>query len=284
MNYLKLDKERLKEALAVEKKKYDGYKAKNFKLDISRGNPCVEQLNLSNPMLDILTDKSSLTTESGADLRNYSLLDGIPEIKRLYADILNVEERQIIAGGSSSLNMMYDAVQRGLQFGFGGQKPWNKLEKVRFICPSPGYDRHFSLTKALGIEMITVKINIDGPDMDEVERLASNDESVKGIWCVPRFSNPTGITYSDETVKRLARMSAAPDFRVFWDNAYAIHVLKDGAKELLDILPECEKAGNPDRAFIFASTSKVTFSGAGVGFFASSEANIKEAKAVISMQ
>jgi DNA-binding transcriptional MocR family regulator len=280
-----MSKEKLKERLEEQRIKYGEFKAENLRLDMSRGKPCREQLDLSAPMLDVLSGASDMKTENGFDTRNYALLDGIPEIKRLYADVLNVKEGQIIAGGSSSLNMMYDTVQRGMQFGFGGFTPWNKLEKVKFVCPAPGYDRHFAVTETFGIEMVAAEMTEDGPDMDAVEKICGDDGSVKGIWCVPRFSNPTGAVYSDETVGRLAAMkTAAEDFRIFWDNAYSVHALRDGARELADILPECEKAGNPDRVFIFASTSKVTFAGGGVAFFASSGRNIKEAKAIMSMQ
>jgi DNA-binding transcriptional MocR family regulator len=279
-----MSKIELEKNLKAEKEVYEKFCAQAIKLDMSRGKPCKEQLDLSLKMLDLARSASDLKTENGFDARNYAILDGIPEIKRLYADILNVEEREIIAGGSSSLDMMYDAVQRGMQFGFGGLAPWNCLEKIKFLCPSPGYDRHFSICGLFGIEMIPIGLNDDGPDMDEIEKLCAADGSIKGIWCVPRFSNPTGIIYSDEVVRRLSKMKAAEDFRIFWDNAYAIHVLNDGARELLDILPECKKAGNPDRVFIFSSTSKVTFAGAGVAFFASSEKNIKEAKNILSIQ
>jgi DNA-binding transcriptional MocR family regulator len=284
MNYLKMSKTELENDLKLRREQYGNFCAKNLKLDMSRGKPCKEQLDLSLEMLDTVNSASDLKTENGFDTRNYALVDGIPEIKRLYAEILNVKESEIIAGGASSLNMMYDTVQRGMQFGFGGFAPWNKAEKIKFLCPAPGYDRHFSLCEIFGIEMIAVGIGADGPDMDEVERLCESDGSVKGIWCVPRFSNPTGAVYSDETVRRLAKMKAAGDFRIFWDNAYAVHAFKNEAKELLDILTECKAAGNPDRAFIFTSTSKVTFAGAGAAFFASSEKNIAEAKAVLSMQ
>jgi DNA-binding transcriptional MocR family regulator len=278
-----MSKTELENNLKTELEKYDGFCAKALKLDMSRGKPCKEQLNLSLKMLDEVNSASDMKTENGFDARNYAILDGIPEIKRLYADVLNVKESEIIAGGASSLNMMYDTVQRGMQFGFGGFAPWNSLEKIKFLCPSPGYDRHFSICEIFGIEMIPVEMNGDGPDMDKIEELCGADDSIKGIWCVPKFSNPTGIIYSDAVARRLANMKAAEDFRIFWDNAYSIHALKDGA-ELLDILPECRKAGNPDRVFIFSSTSKVTFAGAGVAFFASSEKNIKEAKSVLAMQ
>jgi DNA-binding transcriptional MocR family regulator len=279
-----MSKIELENDLQIQQKRYEEFCEKALKLDMSRGKPCKEQLNLSLKMLDEANSASDLKTENGFDARNYAIVDGIPEIKRLYAEILNVKTSEIIAGGASSLNMMYDTVQRGMQFGFGGFSPWNKLEKIKFLCPSPGYDRHFSICQLFGIEMIPVAMKDDGPDMDEVEKLCAADESVKGIWCVPRFSNPTGTVYSDAVVGRLANMKAAGDFRIFWDNAYAIHALKDGAGELLDILPECEKAGNPDRAFIFSSTSKVTFAGAGVAFFASSERNIAEVKTFLTVQ
>ncbi|MDR1939897.1 MAG: aminotransferase class I/II-fold pyridoxal phosphate-dependent enzyme [Clostridiales bacterium] len=282
-NYLELSPAERAGLLAAEQKKYRDFKAKNLKLDMSRGKPCREQLDLSLPMLTDATF-AAYTTDGGADARNYGTLEGIIEIRRLYADVLGVAAEQIIAGGSSSLNMMYDAVQRGMQFGFGGCAPWNKSDKIKFLCPVPGYDRHFAVTELFGIEMIAVELKSDGPDADEIERLCAADDSIKGIWCVPRFSNPTGAVYSEETSKRLASMKAAPDFRIFWDNAYAVHTLTDDAPDAPDIIAECKRAGNPDRAFVFTSTSKVTFAGAGVAFFASSESNIKEAKSVMGMQ
>src|SRR5699024_2785348 len=224
------------------------------------------QLDLSMPMLDVINSSSDMTTENGTDVRNYGLLDGIPEAKKLMGDMMDADPSQVIVWGNSSLNIMYDCVARSVLFGVMGSTPWSKLDKVKFLCPVPGYDRHFGVTEQFGIEMINVPVLADGPDMDMVEEYVNNDPAVKGIWCVPVYANPTGSVYSEETVKRMAALKpAAKDFRIYWDNAYCVHHLFDEEEKqakVLNILEECEKAGNPDMVYQFCSTSKVTFAGA----------------------
>lgn len=265
------------------KKRYEIFKSQNLNLDMSRGKPCKEQLSLSDGLLSCL---DSYKTKDGTDCRNYGGVDGIPEAKELFSQMLEVSKNEIIIGGNSSLNMMYDSIARAMVFGvYGGKKPWSKFEKVKFLCPSPGYDRHFAICELFGIEMITVEMKKDGPDMDEVEKLAAQDESIKGIWCVPMYSNPDGITYSDKVVDRLASMKTrAEDFRIFWDNAYCVHHLSDDHDYLKNILEACKTAGNSDRVYIFSSTSKITFPGAGVAMMAASENNINLAKKHLSIQ
>ena len=265
---------------------YEQLCAKGLKLNMSRGNPGPDQLDLSMGMLrDWPGDEpDAWIVEGGADARNYGLLDGIPEAKKFFGELLDVTPAQIIVGPQASLNLMYDALSRAVLYGILGSTPWGKLPKVRFLCPVPGYDRHFRITEKLGFELITVPMNETGPDMDVVEELVK-DETVKGMWCVPRFSNPSGIVYSDETVRRIAALKpAAADFRVMWDNAYCVHALYPDAPQVLNILEECEKAGNPDLAYEFASTSKITFPGAGISAFASSPANIAEQKKWLGIQ
>lgn len=263
--------------------KFEGYKNKNFNLDMSRGKPCVEQLNLSN---DIYREAFNMNfiSEDGVDCRNYGIVDGLSEMKRIFAQILEVSEEEIILGDSSSLSLMYGTIEKAFIHGLLNSEPWKKLEKVKFLCPSPGYDRHFAICELFNIEMITVPMKDDGPDMDMVEKLAAEDEFIKGIWCTPIYSNPTGVTYSDEAVKRFATMKTkAKDFKIFWDAAYIVHHL-DGEEKLLNILSECKKAGNPDRVFIFTSTSKISFPGAGVAAMACSVENAKHLKKLISIQ
>ena len=274
-----------KELLDLQKEllaEYQSQKDKGLKLDISRGKPSKEQLDLSMPMLDVLGSDSDMHAEDGTDVRNYGLLDGIPEAKKLMGDLMGVDPSQVIVGGNSSLNIMYDMVARSELFGVMGSTPWSRLDKVKFLCPVPGYDRHFAVTEQFGIELINVPILEDGPDMDAVEEYVNNDPAVKGIWCVPVYANPTGSVYSEETVKRLAALKpAAKDFRIYWDNAYCVHHLFDEEEKqakVLNILEECEKAGNPDMVYQFCSTSKVTFAGAGVAALSSSPANIADIK------
>lgn len=260
------------------KARYGEFQRRGLALDLTRGKPCPEQLDLSLKMLDIL-GPDDYKTRNGADCRNYGGLDGIPEAKRLFADYMEVAPEELIAAGNSSLNLMYDTFMRAMVHGLEEEcPPWGRLETVRFLCPSPGYDRHFSICEYLGMEMIPVEMTDDGPDMDTVERLVAEDETVKGIWCVPKYSNPTGVVYSDTTVERLASMpTKAKDFRIFWDNAYAVHHLTDERPGLKPILDACKAAKNPDRVFMFGSTSKISFPGAGVGIMAGSRRNMEEA-------
>lgn len=283
MLYNEMNKEQLAAEKARLEQEYAQHKAKGLKLDMSRGKPAPAQLDLSMEMMNLPIDYKA---ENGFDCRNYGVLDGIPEAKKLFADMLGVAADEILVGGNSSLQLMYDTIIRALQLGvLGSDKPWCKNDKVKFLCPAPGYDRHFAICQSLGIEMITVAYKADGPDMDEVERLVSSDEQIKGIWCVPMYSNPTGITYSDAVVKRMAALNpAAKDFRIFWDNAYCVHHLSDDCDSLLNILDECKKAGNPDMVFEFASTSKVSFPGSGVAVMAASKANIDFVKSQMTYQ
>ena len=286
MLYTQMTKEQLSAEKQKLEKEYDAYKAKGLKLDMSRGKPAPEQLNLSLDMLLHCLD-GNYKSSNGIDCRNYGVLDGIPEAKALFTEMLGVNNDEIIVGGNSSLQLMYDTLIRAMQLGvLGSDKPWCKYESVKFICPAPGYDRHFAICEALGIEMIPVAYKEDGPDMDEVERLAASDESIKGIWCVPMYSNPTGITYSDEVVKRFAALKpAAKDFRIFWDNAYCVHHLSDADRDhLLNIIDECKKAGNPDLVLEFTSTSKISFPGGGLAVIAASKANIDFIKSQMTYQ
>ncbi len=255
---------------------YEEEKAKGLKLDMSRGKPGFSQLALSMPMLDVINSESDMRTMLGNDTRNYGDLDGIGECRRIMANMMSVEKDNVVICGNSSLNIMYDTVASSMTHGVNGSMPWCKLDKVKFLCPVPGYDRHFRITEFFGIEMISIPLNENGPDMDMVEQYVNNDPAVKGIWCVPKYSNPTGISYSDEVVKRFANLKpAAEDFRIYWDNAYCIHHLyEDKQDEILNILEECTKAGNPNMVYIFASTSKVTFPGSGVAAIASSFENV----------
>ena len=287
---MKKYQEMTREELLQEKTELEAEFAKikemGLNLDMSRGKPGSDQLDLAMPMLDVLTSKEVIQSENGTDLRNYGIVDGIPEAKKLVADMVGVKPEQVIVYGNSSLNIMYDQVARAEMFGICGNTPWSKLEKVKFLCPVPGYDRHFAITEDFGIEMINIPMTADGPDMDMVEQYVNNDEAVKGIWCIPKYSNPEGVVYSDETVKRFAALKpAAKDFRIFWDNAYAVHHLyEDQQAEILNILELCEQAGNPDMVFEFCSTSKVSFPGAGIAAIATSEANIADIKKRLTIQ
>lgn len=284
--YANMTKEQLLEEEAKLRQVYQEYQGKGLQLDMSRGKPSPEQLDLAMELLNALDTETVMKAENGLDVRNYGGLDGIPEAKRLMADMMDVKPEQVIVCGNSSLNTMYDMVARGMLKGFLGETPWCKLDKVKFLCPVPGYDRHFAVTEHFGVEMINVPMTEDGPDMDMVEALVSKDDAIKGMWCVPKYSNPQGVVYSDETVRRLAAMKpAAKDFRIFWDNAYAVHHLygEENGK-LLNILEECEKAGNPDMVFEFASTSKVSFAGGGISGIAASEANLADIKKSLTIQ
>ena len=275
----------LKEQLEQE---FVDVKGKGLKLDMSRGKPSVAQLDMGMDIFDVLNSGSDLTSMDGVDVRNYGVLDGLAEAKHMMADIMGVSAEQVIVYGNASLNVMYDAVSSAMTHGVMGGTPWCKLDKVKFLCPAPGYDRHFAITQHFGIEMITVPMTPQGPDMDMVERLVAGDDSIKGIWCVPKYSNPQGYSYSDETVRRFANLKpAAKDFRIFWDNAYAVHHLYDEEERqdrILEILGECEKAGNPDMVYEFASTSKISFSGAGVAAIASSQKNLECIRRTMAIQ
>lgn len=283
--YTQMSREELMELKETLDKEYQEAKAKGLQLDMSRGKPSPAQLDLSMPLLDELNSSSDMKAESGIDCRNYGNLDGLSEAKELMAAMMDTKPENVIVFGNASLTIMYDTVARSMLHGVLGSTPWCKLDKVKFLCPVPGYDRHFAITEQFGIEMIPVPMTENGPDMDMVEELTSKDASIKGIWCVPKYSNPQGIVYSDETVKRFAALKpAAEDFRIYWDNAYIIHDLYDETVPLLDILSECEKAGNPDMVYEFASTSKVSFAGAGISAMASSKANIESVKKIITVQ
>ena len=285
-HYQEMSREELTQELTLLEEEYAKIKDMGLALDMSRGKPGADQLDLSMDMMDVLDSKSVLKSENGTDLRNYGILDGIPEAKKLMADVVGAKPENVIVYGNSSLNIMYDQISRAEVFGFCGNTPWSRLDQVKFLCPVPGYDRHFAITEKFGIEMINIPMTEDGPDMDLVEKYVNSDPSVKGIWCVPKYSNPQGVVYSDETVRRFAALKpAAADFRIFWDNAYVVHHLyEDNQAEILNILEECKKAGNPDMVFEFCSTSKVTFPGAGIAALAASEANIADIKNNLTIQ
>lgn len=283
-------KNRSKEELLREKSlleaQYRDFQGKGLKLDMSRGKPSAAQLDLSMGMMDVLDCFTDLKCEAGIDCRNYGVMDGIPEAKRLLGELIEVPAENIIIYGNSSLNVMFDVVSHAYTHGVMGMTPWCKLDKVKFLCPVPGYDRHFSITEYFGIEMINVPMTPDGPDMDMVEALVSEDEAIKGIWCVPKYSNPQGYTYSDETVRRFAALKpAAKDFRIFWDNAYNVHHLYGEPQDvILELLAECEKAGNPDMVYKFSSTSKISFPGSGVAAISASKANLDDLRTQLTIQ
>ena len=285
--YAEMSREELlaeRDALTIE---YKGYEEAGLSLNMARGKPSPSQLELSMDMLDVLSKNDVLKSESGDDVRNYGVVEGISEAKKLMADIMECDPSQVLVFGNASLNIMYDTVSRCYTFGTGGCEPWGKQGGIKFLCPVPGYDRHFAVTEDFGIEMINIPMSADGPDMDMVEQYVNNDPAVKGIWCVPKYSNPQ-VVYSDETVRRFAALKpAAKDFRIFWDNAYCVHHLFPEAErqgKLLNILEECEKAGNPDMVYEFASTSKITFAGAGISALAASAGNLAEIKKHLVIQ
>ncbi len=284
--YAEMTPEELTAEIAELKKEYKRYQNMELQLDMSRGKPCAEQLDLSMGLMDALHSNADLICEDGTDCRNYGVLEGIPEAKQLIGDMMENHPDNILIFGNSSLNVMYDAIARAMTHGIMGNTPWCKLDHVKFLCPVPGYDRHFAITEYFGIEMIPVPMSPEGPDMDMVEEMVAGDEAIKGIWCVPKYSNPQGYSYSDETVRRFARLKpAARDFRIFWDNAYGIHHLYDHDQDyLIEILAECKRAGNPDMVYKFASTSKITFPGSGIAAMATSLNNLEDIKRQIKVQ
>lgn len=282
IEFAKMDSKTLQEYREGLIKRYEDFKSQKLKYDMSRGKPCKEQLDLSMGMLDITDYKSC----NGTDCRNYGVIDGIVEAKQLFAKLLEADPDKVIIGGNSSLTMIYDTIARAMSFGMlGSEVPWGKLPKVKFLCPSPGYDRHFAMCELFGIEMVVVDMRSDGPDINAIEKLVAEDEAVKGIFCVPKYSNPDGITFSDNIVDRLARMKTkAKDFRIFWDNAYAVHHLFSKGDRLKNILEACKDAENEDRVFIYTSTSKISFPGAGIAMMAASKANINMIKKQLLIQ
>jgi len=286
--YSEMTIDELESTLEKEMARYEEFKSRGIALDMSRGKPSKAQLDLSEGLLTVLKNNEDCYTEAGMDCRNYGGLEGIPEARKLMGQLMGAPADQVIVCGNASLTIMFDTVARGFTHGFLGNTPWCKLDKVKFLCPVPGYDRHFGITEHFGVEMINIPMTEEGPDMDLVEKYVNGDPAVKGIWCVPKYSNPQGIVYSKKTVERFSKLKpAAPDFRIFWDNAYALHRLAtepDARDELANILELCEANGNPDMAFLFASTSKITYAGAGISAFASSKANVAEMKKHMSYQ
>ncbi|SFB27243.1 DNA-binding transcriptional regulator, MocR family, contains an aminotransferase domain [Acetitomaculum ruminis DSM 5522] len=285
-SYLKMSKNELSAEIERLRKKYKKYQGLELKLDMSRGKPCLEQLDLSMGMMDALNSEADLSCEDGTDCRNYGVLEGIHEARVLIGDMMENNPDNILIYGNSSLNVMYDQIARSYIQGVMGNTPWCKLDKVKWLCPVPGYDRHFAITEYFGIEMIPVPMSKKGPDMDMIEDLVAKDESIKGIWCVPKYSNPQGYSYNDETVRRFARLKpAAKDFRIYWDNAYGVHHLYDDHQDyLIEILAECKRAGNPDLVYKFSSTSKITFPGSGIAAIATSPNNLEDIREQLRQQ
>ena len=284
--YKDLSKEELQSLQRELQEKFAKIKEEGISLDMSRGKPGADQLDLSLPMLDVLNSESTFKGVQGMDLRNYGILEGITEIRELFGELLEAPTDHVIVYGNSSLNVMYDLIAKAMIHGIAGNTPWCKLDKVKFLCPVPGYDRHFAITESFGIEMIAIPMDENGPDMDLVEQYVNNDAAVKGIWNIPKYSNPSGVVYSDEVVRRFANLKpAAPDFRIFWDNAYAIHhVFVENKAQVLNIVEECEKAGNPDMYYELCSTSKITFPGAGIAALVTSPANVADIKKYMTVQ
>lgn len=284
--YQELSKSELEALKSDLEKQFEDAKGKGLKLDMSRGKPSPAQLDTVMPLLSVVNETSVVASENGTDCRNYGVLDGLPEAKKFMADMIGTKAENVIVCGNASLTIMYDAVSRSMTHGVLGNTPWCKQDALKFLCPVPGYDRHFKITENFGIEMISIPMTENGPDMDQVEKYVQEDSSVKGIWCVPKYSNPQGYSYSDETVKRFAALKpAAPDFRIYWDNAYCVHDLYEDRKDtILDIISECEKAGNPNMVFEFCSTSKVSFAGAGISAVASSKENLEWFKKSMTIQ
>ncbi len=283
--YQSLSKEELLRVKAALKEEYQEFKALGLTLNMARGKPCSEQLDLSLAMLDGLTSESCLLAATGDDCRNYGIADGLPEMRQFFGELLGVPAKNVYAGGNSSLHLMFDTVSCGDTSGFDGCDPWFKQGSVKFLCPVPGYDRHFAICEYFGIDMINIPMTETGPDMDMVEKMVSEDPSIKGIWCVPKYSNPQGVTYSDETVRRFAALKpAAKDFKIFWDNAYCVHELTDNPAQLLNIYEECEKNGTTNMLFMFCSTSKITFAGGGVAAMAGGDDNMAKIRKHFSFQ
>ena len=284
--YTEMTKDELREEHERLENEYKKYSYTPLNLNMARGKPSPAQLDLSMHMMDVLNSKADLKCEDGTDCRNYGVLSGIPEAKELFADMMEVNPDNIIIFGNSSLNVMFDCISRSYTHGVMGSTPWCKLPKVKWLCVVPGYDRHFKITEFFGFEMINVPMLPTGPDMDMVEKLVSEDDAIKGIWCVPKYSNPTGNSYSDETVRRFARLKpAAADFRIYWDNAYTVHHLYDDRQDhLIEILAECKRAGNPDLVYKFASTSKISFPGSGVAMLAASLNNLEDINKFMTTQ
>ena len=286
MNYLSLDGAARKAELDALYAEYNKIKAGGISLDLSRGKPGADQLDITMGMLGVISHSNDCFTETGFDCRNYGNLDGLPEAKRLFSELLGIAPERIFIGGNSSLNMMYDTIARAMIYGMGeGNTPWSQQGAIKFICLTPGYDRHFAICETFGIDMIPVELREDGPDMDVIRELVQNDPQIKGIWCVPKYSNPSGTVFSDEVVRQFAALKPkAPDFRIFWDNAYAVHDLYDEKVELANIFDLADEYGTTDHILYFASTSKISFPGSGVALLATSEKNMEQIKKIVSVQ